>query len=121
MKVGSECLLIGAGPTGLILAQLLKLNGAAKVTLAANKGIKMDLAKKLNAGHEYIELDRENSTSQWEALKQNNPYGFDVVVNALQRTGWFNLILIPVFRSKQQDPRRSRMTRSTTSAGPAPS
>lgn len=29
------------GPTGLILAQLLKLNGAAKVTLAANKGIKM--------------------------------------------------------------------------------
>ncbi|KAA1138169.1 N-terminal acetyltransferase A complex catalytic subunit ard1 [Puccinia graminis f. sp. tritici] len=40
-KPGSECLLIGAGPTGLILAQLLKLNGAQRVVLAANKGMKM--------------------------------------------------------------------------------
>jgi D-arabinitol dehydrogenase (NADP+) len=40
-KPGSECLLIGAGPTGLILAQLLKLNGAQRVVLAANKGLKM--------------------------------------------------------------------------------
>jgi D-arabinose 1-dehydrogenase-like Zn-dependent alcohol dehydrogenase len=38
--VGIDVLLLGAGPTGLILAQLLKLNGARKVTLAANKGIK---------------------------------------------------------------------------------
>ena len=30
-KVGAEVLMIGAGPTGLILSQLLKLNGAAKV------------------------------------------------------------------------------------------
>jgi D-arabinitol dehydrogenase (NADP+) len=29
--VGIEALLLGAGPTGLILAQLLKLNGASKV------------------------------------------------------------------------------------------
>ena len=80
--VGTEVLLLGAGPTGLILAQLLKNNGAHRVVLAANKGIKMDLAKQLNAADEYIELDRQNPGPQWEELKKRNPYGFDVVVEA---------------------------------------
>lgn len=80
--VGIEVLLLGAGPTGLILAQLLKLNGASRVVIAANKGIKMDIAKQLNAGDEYIELDRQNPDAQWRKLKDDNPYGFDVVVEA---------------------------------------
>ncbi|OCH93926.1 GroES-like protein [Obba rivulosa] len=80
--VGVDALVIGAGPTGLILAQLLKLNGAAKVVIAANKGIKTEIAKQLDAGDEYIELDRANPGPQWEQLKENNPYGFDVVVEA---------------------------------------
>ncbi|KAG6896064.1 hypothetical protein C0992_010574, partial [Termitomyces sp. T32_za158] len=80
--VGVEVLLLGAGPTGLILAQLLKLNGASRVVIAANKGIKMDIAKQLDAGDEYIELDRQNPEGQWQSLKENNPYGFDVVVEA---------------------------------------
>lgn len=42
----------------LMLGQLLKLNGASKVVIAANKGIKMDIAKDLEAGDVYIELDR---------------------------------------------------------------
>jgi D-arabinitol dehydrogenase (NADP+) len=73
---------MGAGPTGLILAQLLKQNGASRVVIAANKGIKMDIAKDLNAGDEYIELDRQNPEAQWKKLKEDNPYGFDVVVEA---------------------------------------
>ncbi|KAH9941175.1 chaperonin 10-like protein [Epithele typhae] len=56
-------------PVGI---DLLKLNGAARVTIAANKGIKMDIAKKLNAGDE----------PQWDQLRKDNPYGFDVVVEA---------------------------------------
>ncbi|EJF63842.1 NADP+-dependent D-mannitol dehydrogenase [Dichomitus squalens] len=80
--VGVDALIIGAGPTGLILAQMLKLNGAHRVVVAANKGVKMDLAKELDAGTEYIELDRENPQAQWKRLKQDNPYGFDVVVEA---------------------------------------
>jgi len=80
--VGVEVLMLGAGPTGLILAQLLKLNGASKVTLAANKGIKMDIARKLDAADDYIELDRTNPGPQWEKLKTDNPYGFDIVVEA---------------------------------------
>jgi len=80
--VGSEVLLMGAGPTGLILAQLLKLNGAQKITIAANKGTKMELARKLNAADVYVELDRKNPGAQWEQLKKDNPYGFDIVVEA---------------------------------------
>ncbi|KAI6158225.1 chaperonin 10-like protein [Pisolithus tinctorius] len=80
--VGVEVLLFGAGPTGLILAQLLKLNGASRVVIAANKGIKMNIAKDLEAGDEYIELDRQNPGPQWEKLKADNPYGFDIVVEA---------------------------------------
>ncbi|KAJ3999575.1 NADP+-dependent D-mannitol dehydrogenase [Lentinula boryana] len=81
-QVGIEVLLLGAGPTGLILAQLLKLNGASRVVIAANKGIKMDIAKDLEAADEYIELDRQQPEAQWQKLKEDNPYGFDVVVEA---------------------------------------
>jgi len=81
-KVGSEVLLLGAGPTGLMLSQLLKLNGASKVVIAANKGIKMDIAKDIEAADVYIELDRQNPKPQWEKLKQDHPFGFDIVVEA---------------------------------------
>ena len=88
--VGIEVLLLGAGPTGLILAQLLKQNGAHRVVIAANKGVKTDLARKLDAGDEYVELDRADPTPQWEKLKKDHPYGFDVVVSC------FPLFLVSV-------------------------
>ncbi|KAH9223892.1 chaperonin 10-like protein [Leptodontidium sp. 2 PMI_412] len=81
-EVGSSILLIGSGPTGLCLAQLLKANGGAHMVLASNAGPKMDLAKKLNCADEYIELSRTDPSKQWEALKGKYPYGFDVVVEA---------------------------------------
>ncbi|KZT34459.1 GroES-like protein [Sistotremastrum suecicum HHB10207 ss-3] len=80
--VGVEVLMIGAGPTGLLFSQLMKLNGASKVVLAANAGQKMKLAKELDAADEYVELDRENPQAQWDKLKQDYPHGFDVVVEA---------------------------------------
>ena len=80
--VGSRILLLGAGATGLCLAQLLKLNGSAHIVLAANAGPKMDLAKNLNAADAYVYLDRKDPSPQWEQLKQDNPYGFDIVVEA---------------------------------------
>jgi threonine dehydrogenase-like Zn-dependent dehydrogenase len=75
-KIGVEVLLFGAGPTGLILAQLLKQNGARRVVIAAPAGMKMELAKKLNAGDEYVELvrgDKDAQAKQWAELKKNNP------------------------------------------------
>lgn len=98
--VGIEALIFGAGPTGLylikfnseyallisdflglILAQLLKLNGASKVVIAANKGIKTRIAKELEAGDDYIELDRDDPSPQWNKMKEDYKHGFDVVVS----------------------------------------
>jgi len=80
--VGVEALIVGAGPTGIILAQLLKLNGASKVVIVANKGIKTQIARKLDAGDEYIELDRDNPDAQWAKMKEDYKNGFDVVIEA---------------------------------------
>jgi len=81
-KLGSSVLMIGSGPTGLMLAQLLRLNGGCHVVLAANAGSKMDLAKSLDAADVYVDLDRKNPDAQWKKLKDENPYGFDIVVEA---------------------------------------
>ncbi|KAK2591198.1 hypothetical protein QQS21_011106 [Conoideocrella luteorostrata] len=81
-KLGSHVLMFGAGPTGLMLAQLLRQNGGCQVTIAAPKGLKMDLARSLDAADTYIELSRENPDAQFEQLKKDNPYGFDIVVEA---------------------------------------
>ncbi|KAL0576072.1 hypothetical protein V5O48_005900 [Marasmius crinis-equi] len=82
LGVGKEVLILGAGPTGLILAQLLKLNGASKVVIAANKGIKTRIAQEIGAGDEYIEIDRDDPEPAWKRLKDEYPYGFDAVVEA---------------------------------------
>ncbi|KAF8454518.1 chaperonin 10-like protein [Terfezia claveryi] len=81
-KFGSSVLMFGAGPTGLCLAQLLRQNGASHVVIAAPGGLKMDLAKKLDAADEYVELSRTNPQAQFSKLKADNPYGFDIVVEA---------------------------------------
>ena len=61
-----------------MLAQLLRHNGGCSVTIAAPGGLKMDLAKSLNAADIYVELSRENPEEQFAKLKEDNPYGFDV-------------------------------------------
>ncbi|KAJ4250187.1 hypothetical protein NW762_012002 [Fusarium torreyae] len=83
-KMGSRILLFGAGPTGLMLAQMLRQNGGCHVVLAAPAGIKMELARSLSAADEYVELARgqqalQNSVS---LLRTAYPYGFDIVVEA---------------------------------------
>ncbi|KAL3463388.1 chaperonin 10-like protein [Aspergillus heterothallicus] len=81
-KMGSRVLLFGAGPTGLILAQLLRLNGGCHVVVCAPEGLKMELAKSLGAGDQYIGLSRQDPSAQFNKLKAENPYGFDIVVEA---------------------------------------
>lgn len=64
-----------------MLAQLLRQNGGCQVTIAAPKGLKMDLAKQLDAADTYIELSRESPEAQFNQLKKENPYGFDIGVS----------------------------------------
>ncbi|KAK7430548.1 hypothetical protein QQZ08_002840 [Neonectria magnoliae] len=81
-KLGSHVLMFGAGPTGLMLAQLLRQNGGCKVTIAAPGGLKLDLAKSLDAADTYIELSRSDPGKQFAQMRAENPYGFDIVVEA---------------------------------------
>ncbi|KAF6793004.1 l-threonine 3-dehydrogenase [Colletotrichum sojae] len=81
-RLGSSVLMFGAGPTGLMLAQLMRHNGGCNVTIAAPQGLKMDLARSLDAADNYIELSRSDPEVQFNQLKKDHPYGFDVVVEA---------------------------------------
>ena len=81
-KMGSSVLLLGAGPTGLVLAQMLRQNGGCHVVVAAPEGLKMNLAKEVGAGDVYVELSRKDSGPQFKQLKEENPYGFDIVIEA---------------------------------------
>ncbi|CAG8938798.1 unnamed protein product [Penicillium salamii] len=85
-KPGSSALLFGAGPTGMVLAQLLRLNGVSRLVLAAPPGLKFDLAKNLNIADEYFPLSRSNASQSFDDLKSANPRGFDTVIEATGNT-----------------------------------
>ncbi|KAK0303162.1 hypothetical protein LTR01_008308 [Friedmanniomyces endolithicus] len=81
-KVGSTVLLFGCGPTGMLLAQLLKLNGTANLTIASKPGPKLDLAKRLNLADSFVAISDTNAKEDVDALLQSSPHGFDIVVEA---------------------------------------
>jgi D-arabinitol dehydrogenase (NADP+) len=81
MKPGSDVLLFGAGPTGQVLAQLLKLNGAGRLVVAAPAGPKLDLIGRL-AADEIVAIDRNDPKKHRSRLHELSPTGFDYIVEA---------------------------------------
>jgi D-arabinitol dehydrogenase (NADP+) len=81
MKPGSDVLLFGAGPTGQVLAQLLKLNGAGRLVVAAPPGQKLELAGRL-AADETVEMDRKHPDKHRNRLRELSPTGFDYIIEA---------------------------------------
>ncbi|KAF1945543.1 L-threonine 3-dehydrogenase [Clathrospora elynae] len=82
IEVGSKVLLFGCGPTGILLAQFIRLNGAAHLTIASKGGPKLDLARELDIADSYITISDDQPLVQMDALKTVNPYGFDIVIEA---------------------------------------
>jgi D-arabinitol dehydrogenase (NADP+) len=80
MRPGSDVLIFGAGPTGLLLTQLLLHAGAARVTVAAPTRFKLALAAGYGAGT--VAIDRAAPEATRAALRKVAPDGFDVVVDA---------------------------------------
>ncbi len=76
---GSSALVFGAGPTGLILAQLLAKSGAAHVTVAAPSEHKLKLALALGVDAA-VPIGRDGSG--YERLTVGSPDGYDIVVDA---------------------------------------
>ena len=81
LRPGSNVLLFGAGPTGLILTQLLAGSGATELTVAAPTQAKLDLARARGADRTVL-VDRDNPAASFEELRQAAPDGFDVVIDA---------------------------------------
>ncbi|MFC4599792.1 zinc-dependent alcohol dehydrogenase family protein [Cohnella hongkongensis] len=81
VRPGDDVLLFGTGPTGLILAQLLKHAGAARLVVAASDERKLQVAQELGAD-ETVKLDRRDHSVHERALGERFPQGFDVVIDA---------------------------------------
>jgi D-arabinitol dehydrogenase (NADP+) len=83
---GSDVLVFGAGPTGLLLAQLLRHAGANRVTVAAPTAAKLEIAARHGAD-ETVRMDRERPAAAVARLRELAPDGFDVVVDATGSVG----------------------------------
>ena len=77
---GSSALVFGAGPTGLLLAQLIARGGAASVTVAASSAFKLQRAEELGIDRTFL-MDRADLAGDAAALLAASG-GFDVVVDA---------------------------------------
>ncbi|UOF90413.1 zinc-dependent alcohol dehydrogenase family protein [Fodinisporobacter ferrooxydans] len=81
VKPGDDILMFGAGPTGIVLAQLLKHAGAANLVVVASDKTKLDLIKKLAADN-VIVMDRSDYSKHETEIKSLFPKGFDIIVDA---------------------------------------
>lgn len=78
---GSRVLSFGAGPTGLVLTQLLARHGACDLTVAAPTAFKLELAK-AGGAHHTVQVDRTDMAPALAALREAAPGGYDVVIDA---------------------------------------
>lgn len=85
LKPASDVLVFGAGPTGLLLAQLLKMAGAARVTVAAPTALKLELAARHGA-NQAVQIDRAHPEDAFNRLRGIAPEGFDAVIEATGST-----------------------------------
>lgn len=94
---GSSALVLGAGPTGLLLAQLIRNGGAACVTVAAPTQFKLDRAESLGIDQTVL-LDRDDPEGSADRLRAaSGGDGYDSVVEATGSTAVGNMA-VPLTR-----------------------
>jgi D-arabinitol dehydrogenase (NADP+) len=81
LRPGSDVLVIGAGPSGLILTQLLRSGGAGRLTVAAPTAAKLELARAFGADN-IVRFGRSDPEVGAKELSSLAPDGFDVVIDA---------------------------------------
>jgi D-arabinitol dehydrogenase (NADP+) len=83
MRPGGSALVLGAGPTGLLLAQLIATGGASSVTVAGPSQFKLDTASRLGVDRT-VRISRDDPDGNVAALLAASPHadGYDVVVEA---------------------------------------
>ena len=99
VRPGSSVLVFGAGPTGLLLAQLIASGGASSVTVAAPSQFKLDTAAGLGIDRT-VQISRDDAEGNIAKLRQASPGGdgYDVVVEATGSTAVAD-ICVPLTRN----------------------
>lgn len=98
MRPGSSALVFGAGPTGLLLAQLIASGGASSVTVAAPTQFKLDRAAALGVTNTVL-ITRDDPDENLRRVREaSGGAGYDVVVEATGSTGIGN-ICVPLTRN----------------------
>lgn len=77
IDIGSEVLILGAGPIGQLQLQASRANGAASVTVVDTVESKLDMARRFGAANTVI---ADNAMD--DKLRKIARYGFDVVIDA---------------------------------------
>ena len=86
LRPGGSALVLGAGPTGLLLAQLIASGGASSVTVAAPSQFKLDRAQELGVDA-VVRIDRDDAEGNLARLREaSGGRGYDVVVEATGST-----------------------------------
>ncbi len=81
-RPNSTALVFGAGPTGLLLAQLIAANGASGVTVADRAELRLETASRLGIGSTYT-MGLVSLADDVAALRERSGAdGFDLVVDA---------------------------------------
>ncbi|MGD0019100.1 MAG: zinc-dependent alcohol dehydrogenase family protein [Candidatus Limnocylindrales bacterium] len=82
---GSSALVVGAGPTGLLLAELIAAAGAVHVTVAEIAAFKLETAARLGIDRTFL-MDRADLPGDVARLRElagpGQDFGFDIVVDA---------------------------------------
>ena len=98
IRPGATALVFGAGPTGLLLAQLIRSGGAASVTVAAPTPFKLDTARALGVDQTIL-IDRADmEANRARLLDASGADGYDYVVEATGSTEIGN-ICVPLTRN----------------------
>lgn len=77
----ADVALVGSGPTALLLAQLMRHSGAARIVVAGPSPSKLELAKAFGVD-DVILVDNETPARTARLLRELAPDGFDVAVDA---------------------------------------
>lgn len=79
-RYGDTVAVFGAGPNGMILAQLLQRSNASRVIVLAPTQSKLDVLESM--GIETLRMDRSDPERHEARLRELFPYGLDAVVDA---------------------------------------
>ncbi len=82
IRPGATALVIGSGPTGVILAQLIAASGASAVTVASPLAHQLDTARRLGATRTVLLERGDPDGNLQELLQANGGAQYDIVVEA---------------------------------------